>query len=263
LSNRFVLLEVLSMNDLFTTREKKRMSNYVIKENAIGLKAIFHKNSNAGPVSGWWPDIHVNGLVEGRSKYYVVTNYKGKMAAFHVDSPDTPISQWWKFIFPFGGVFIEVSEYYEVKDDSGVTMKFHKDDPNNPVERDPIKDYSKETGLIFKEEDINNSPNTLVKLLRAVFYENEITYEYLNEKIVSYHKSPSDGIPTRLPVEEFRSNMIDAILDPYSVTFPKFRKALSILFGDADIIMGVTIIPKGDDGLIFRYPAAINIVGKN
>jgi len=114
---------------------------YIVRD---GKKyAIFNIDDPHEPVSQWWDQIHLKGLVNGKSEYYIVVydpertdwladlSNSARASIFHISNPNKPISGWWNEIYE-NGLVEGVSDYYIVHHD-GKEAIFHKDNPYEPV----------------------------------------------------------------------------------------------------------------------------------
>ena len=94
--------------------------------------AIFHIDNPNEPVSQWWREIGIYGLLSGQSDYYTAQNQNREWAIFHKDNPNEPITQWWDKIYG-NDVLQGKSEYYMTRDYKYERAIFHINNLYEPI----------------------------------------------------------------------------------------------------------------------------------
>jgi len=94
-------------------------------------------------------------------------------------------------------------------------------------------------GLIFNKEDIYRPTNILVKLLRKIFYDNKITYEYVDEVTELYYKQHNASVPY---LSIAKSNLRNAILNENVLTWKTFEKILDIVLNGLVIEIDIKVM---------------------
>ena len=107
----------------------------------------------------------------------------------------------------------------------------------------PASDLVKVTGkLIFTKEDVENVSDPLMKLMRKVFFEEQIRYDYLKNKLREYYRDE-----LRWPEQKVKHQItnMDKILYKNTLSFTKFSQYMAAV-GFRVKYMSCTIIKEDE-----------------
>nr|DAQ06662.1 MAG TPA: hypothetical protein [Caudoviricetes sp.] len=111
-----------------------------------------------------------------------------------------------------------------------------------------VDETLKHTGhLIFTEADIAASSNDLDRLLRMVFVQNQITYEYFSQKCKKYSVEVLNNHDTE---NSTQSNLLRA-LQKGNITNNRFVEAIALVLGY--IITDRSLTLTSPDGTVTTY----------
>ena len=125
-------------------------------------------------------------------------------------------------------------------------------EPERVLGNSPATDISGD--LIFTKEDILKTSDVLSQMLRGIFVEKGITYQYLARRYREYALNTLRILPSK--VSTGKGNLMSAIHRP-TLSFKKFYEVI-VLILEYDLDMSITLTDATGEKTVFNHHAMLD-----